>query len=686
MEPNVDSYPNDNNNTRMNTTTIVQLGPSPEEARHDGNEQQQQQQPSSKVTLHGGGSGDGSRRSTETTLSDATTSWNGEWYTGGMDSWMTTTSIPENQTLEGGSSSSRSSSYDRSSPYARSPYAGFTPTYLMGLWILFFLLLIFFIVFLILTIEEVQEQPPPVESAWSVPPSEARTALDRISETVSLPRPLVDVSTLIDGFQDGTVFTLPLRWDQEEGAYMVQVGVGKNDTVEFVLDSGSGNLTAKGLDCEWTTCEEGKTCTTQPCPCQYDEQDGTPITDSATCSPYAYIPLGPPLSNETLGLKPTLEYGSQETDVIHHLDVLRTIPLRMTLEEMLQTHAPSFVQQVKYRYRLRAHQSRLNSMALFHEPPGATTPTMPTNGELVRPGMLAIESHSSAPPGGMMNTATDAERDAYPEDGMPFSESGTTTSTTTRMTQEPHVFMGPAIVGMIHTIKGTSSSNIWGTSQPTRGQMTLLEHLYRSSPPVWSTLFGNDSGWLIFGRIPDVALRSTVPFFPLVQPEAFRTFVTKFYVIPILSISIRKKGWNEFHMLQRKETPLYALLDTGTTLTYGSPRLGKAMQRLFHQDVSPDKAEYDLKIVWNAPESDDGSPLPDTAGTMIWSSDEMIDPESEDMSNPDSILRTMPTSTFDGFDSLFARTHVLMIGIYMMKHSYMEYDGQKERIGWKKFV
>lgn len=104
----------------------------------------------------------------------------------------------------------------------------------------------------------------------------------------------------------------PLRWDSEEGAYMIELKLGAG-VVELVLDTGSSQISAKGKGCTWTSCDEDNAhaCTTKPCPCTHDD-----------CSRYGYEPKGVLLKpgERDAGVKTKLVYGSQEDTVSHYLD------------------------------------------------------------------------------------------------------------------------------------------------------------------------------------------------------------------------------------------------------------------------------------------------------------------------------------------------------------------------------
>lgn len=117
----------------------------------------------------------------------------------------------------------------------------------------------------------------------------------------------------------------PLRWDEQEGAYMIALQIG-DGLVELVLDTGSSNISAKGENCKWTMCSgsdgmSGDKCVTKSCPCGTDES-GQPRKD---CDGYTYRPRGRFLRPGEKGAHTNskLTYGSQEDTVEHYLDTVR---------------------------------------------------------------------------------------------------------------------------------------------------------------------------------------------------------------------------------------------------------------------------------------------------------------------------------------------------------------------------
>lgn len=102
----------------------------------------------------------------------------------------------------------------------------------------------------------------------------------------------------------------PMTWSDEEGAFMVELRVGKG-MVSFVLDTGSGEVAAKGWGCVWEHCD-GSGCESKSCPCGLTAS-GRP---KAVCDVYI------PSSNFPLSDAFVTRYGSQNNTVEPFPDVL----------------------------------------------------------------------------------------------------------------------------------------------------------------------------------------------------------------------------------------------------------------------------------------------------------------------------------------------------------------------------
>ena len=131
----------------------------------------------------------------------------------------------------------------------------------------------------------------------------------------------------------------PMRWDDEEGAYMVSLTVGLG-SVELVLDTGSSQLSVKGNGCQWRQCD-GQGCSLVSCPCGQDV-DGNVRTD---CSNHYYQPSGARIQPGELGagMNTVMTYGSQVDTIEHYMDTvsLHLAPSNMTCKDLLSRVPPS---------------------------------------------------------------------------------------------------------------------------------------------------------------------------------------------------------------------------------------------------------------------------------------------------------------------------------------------------------
>ena len=139
----------------------------------------------------------------------------------------------------------------------------------------------------------------------------------------------------------------PLRWDSEEGAFMVGLGVGTS-AVELVFDTGSSQVSVKGEGCRWTSCADAEdnndssaeVCVVQDCPLGGNTSSYVPVTGT-------FVNPG----ERGAGTSVTLTYGSQEDTVRHYLDKVYLTKLPpshtgnnacdMLLQPPSQTHARS---------------------------------------------------------------------------------------------------------------------------------------------------------------------------------------------------------------------------------------------------------------------------------------------------------------------------------------------------------
>lgn len=125
----------------------------------------------------------------------------------------------------------------------------------------------------------------------------------------------------------------PLTWDDDEGAWMITMQLG-NSSVQLVLDSGSGQISAKGKHCKFTTCE-GDSCTTQKCPCGKNS-DGS---SRKNCSAHSYTPSGQRLDpgQNGAGLDTVLSFGTQQDSVTHYKETVSLELASLSCSDLMTT-------------------------------------------------------------------------------------------------------------------------------------------------------------------------------------------------------------------------------------------------------------------------------------------------------------------------------------------------------------
>lgn len=311
---------------------------------------------------------------------------------------------------------------------------------------------------------------------------------------------------------------ISLFWDNDEGAYMMRVRMGKGD-VEAVVDTGSSNISAKGSDCTWTNCGEngnGDACVTQACPCGVDRRDGTPREN---CDDFYYRPRGSYVKpgHDGAGSKTTLVYGSQKDKVAHFMEEV-SLPCMAASDVSCATllqgddHVPPEENNEYLLGKMIVH--------LVHHITGTSSSNL---FGLARPEAAA----------------TSKNQRRRGRDGSVRHENG-------------------AYVVVQKLFRASSSSS------PT------------AAVGVWSLLLHKKTGWLALGSLEPCA--RPVAYVPMVDPAAFSFFVTHFYVIEVVSLEV---GLRPDTLQTVKRPPKYCLLDTGTTYTYASPELGAQMQQDF---------------------------------------------------------------------------------------------------------
>lgn len=215
-------------------------------------------------------------------------------------------------------------------------------------------------------------------------------------------------------------------------------------------------------------------------------------------------------------------------------------------------------------------------------------------------------------------------------------------------------------VNQVHRIKGVSSSNLFGIARPHGGSAAVLNNLFDAAATstgggtqkVWSMLLLRQSGWWALGPIPCFDNKHVMP---LIDPMGFKQYVTKFYIIPILSMEAGPT-LEDMAYVSSRASPQYCLVDTGTTYTYGSVRLGAAMDKLGY-----DERTWHLRFTLGHKQS----PV-----QLTYSSHQLKDPDFRDA----SVLQVTEGRTLANFEELFGNMNVLLMGAYMMQNMYWEFN------------
>lgn len=218
-----------------------------------------------------------------------------------------------------------------------------------------------------------------------------------------------------------------------------------------------------------------------------------------------------------------------------------------------------------------------------------------------------------------------------------------------------HGVRADMVVHQVHAIQGTSTSNMFGLARPSPGTATtptVLDKLFphHTQAKVWSVLLQPRTGWWALGPLPCFANKQRMP---IVDPPLFRSFVSKFYVVRLLHM---RAGPTLTTLATVSASPKYAVLDTGTTYTYGHELLGASLSKMGY-----DEQTWYVQLVLG----DRRAPV-----TLTFSPEDMQDPEVPHA----SILQATPGRTLASFHDLFQGNNVLLVGAYMMRDKYWEFD------------
>ena len=344
--------------------------------------------------------------------------------------------------------------------------------------------------------------------------------------------------------------TVPMTWDEEEGGYMITLGLD-NNWISLVFDTGSSHISAKGLNCQWKQCDDSGSCTVTSCP-----------------KTSSYVPRGPQVSVNEQN-KSLLEYGSQKSSVTHHVEPFSMFDLRLNCADLMRAGSFSSVQEF------------LNKVF----PLGA-----------------------------------------------------------------PLVQFGPTLLFNVYSIEGSTTSNIFGLAQNNSSDSpAVLEALYPDDKKekVWSLACYPKHGLFSLG-----ALRcyGTPKFIPLLQPSAFKKFLTTFYVVKLHGIHVTVGGVTK--AVRKSSVPKFVVLDTGTTYTYCNKELASGLQEAGY---NPGQCSVNLVL---------GSAVSNI--TLHY--------------EPPALTNAFLTDLTD-LDTMFNKVPVLLLGIEQMFNFYFEYNLSQQMLG-----
>jgi hypothetical protein len=233
---------------------------------------------------------------------------------------------------------------------------------------------------------------------------------------------------------------------------------------------------------------------------------------------------------------------------------------------------------------------------------------------------------------------------------------------------QPKVRVGELVVHRVSHIDGTSSSNLLGLARPNGGSLehgarVVLDNLLDDTQ-TWSVVLRPSGGWLALGPLPCFVNPHHVP---MVQPKSFSNFITSFYIVNVVSMAV---GPSLANLTQLKYVPKYCIVDTGTTSTYGSPRLGEALDAAGYREDAAGVLQLKL--------GSSSSPL-----TLNYTTDQLRDPDYP----LHCVIEAWPGRTLDDYIHIFpdADGGVLLLGAIMMMDMYWEFNIAKKRIGVSDF-
>jgi hypothetical protein len=489
----------------------------------------------------------------------------------------------------------------------------------------------------------------------STPPGRAR---ERRAYGAPRSRASVGVS-LGDGDGGGGVAHVPvapLWWDNDEGAYMLSLQMGKG-RVEVVLDTGSSQISAKGSSCRWTNCGESNqdACVTKACPCgntmtrnEVGELTPSPRSDRE-CQDFYYHPGGEFVEpgEKGAGSSTTLVYGSQEDTVSHYLDSV-SLPcssLRELSCELLHRFAANDSSKAPPHPtdQHTTNEYLLGEMIvhLVNDIRGTSTSNLLG---LARPSLGGGTARQGASTGDHV-----VVEKLLPE----VQKRGTPAATLERATtgkkggrSETHGWRGALSQGHDDDDSGDGQGTVAETARP--------------AEQTWSIVMLKHGGWFALGSLD--ACFPNVQYAPLIDPPSFTTFVTHFYILRIVSLEVGPRL--DALVKVKKHAPKFCLLDTGTTYTYGNVELGASLAKLGYEELG-----WSMRLTLGDKKK---SPI-----VLTYEPRDLVDADYPST----SVFQCTEGKTLPDFSTLFPEPDVLLFGALMMQNRYWEFDLGRGRVG-----
>ena len=209
----------------------------------------------------------------------------------------------------------------------------------------------------------------------------------------------------------------------------------------------------------------------------------------------------------------------------------------------------------------------------------------------------------------------------------------------------PLVSFGPTVLYNIYAIEGTTTSNIFGLAQTNDSSPAVLDAFFPNdkTEKVWSIACYPRHAFFSLGPL---RCYGTPKFVPLLQPSAFKRFLTTFYVVKLKDIVVGNKS------VKKSSLPKFVVLDTGTAFTYCNKALVSAMT----------DAGY--------------KPGASSVNVVLGSSVSNVSLHYEPGALTNAFLSDLPQ-----IDTMFNNIPVLLLGVEQMYNFYFEYNLSQQMLG-----